>query len=111
MLHSALMEFAKANEGRHMMPLQYLVTFLLVAQEEGLSVQDYASRARVAKSVMSRHLLDIGDRTRTGEEGLGLVTSRPKFHNMREHEVLLTARGRALAERIDLIWRMSPRGE
>jgi DNA-binding MarR family transcriptional regulator len=106
-IHAMLKEFMIACEDRQMMPLQYLTSFLLVAQEEGLPVQDYAERARVSKSVMSRHLLDIGDRTRTGEPGLGLVTSRPKPMNLREHEVLLTPKGRALVGRMRHIWKMS----
>src|SRR5262245_42960712 len=81
---------------RKTMPLQYVTAFLLVAQEEGLSVSEYARRANVSVSVMSRHLLDIGDRTRRGEEGFGLVTARMRPENMREHEYVLTPKGRAL---------------
>jgi hypothetical protein len=55
------------------MPLQYVKAFLAVALEEGLGVGEYAQRAHVANSVMSRHLLDIGDRNRHMEEGFGLV--------------------------------------
>jgi DNA-binding MarR family transcriptional regulator len=82
------------------MPLQYLSAFLLVAGEEGLSVSEYARRAHVSISVMSRHLLDIGDRTRLGEEGLGLVTFRVRPENMREHEYLLTPKGKILWQQI-----------
>jgi DNA-binding MarR family transcriptional regulator len=78
------------------MPLQYLTSFLLVAMEEGLSVSEYAKRAGVSNSVMSRHLLDIGDRSRHGEEGFGLVTFRPRIENLREHEYTLTQKGRML---------------
>jgi hypothetical protein len=46
------------------MPLQYVISFLLVASDEGKSVSDYAEKAGVSLSVMSRHLLDIGDRIR-----------------------------------------------
>ena len=49
---------------RGTMPLQYVTAFMLVAEEEGLGVVDYAQRAGVSISVMSRHLLDIGDRDR-----------------------------------------------
>jgi hypothetical protein len=37
-------------------------------------VVDYAKRAGVSVSVMSRHLLDIGERNRHMEEGFRLVT-------------------------------------
>jgi DNA-binding MarR family transcriptional regulator len=45
---------------------------------------------------MSRHLLDIGDRSRHMEEGFGLVTYRPRPENLREHEYMLTPKGRIL---------------
>ena len=44
---------------RSAMPLQYITAFLQVANEEGLGVSDYAKRAGVSVSTMSRHLLDI----------------------------------------------------
>ena len=37
--------------------------FLLVALQEGLSVSEYAERAGISMSTMSRNLLDIGDRS------------------------------------------------
>jgi hypothetical protein len=43
-------------------------------QAHGLTVTEYAKRLRISKSTMSRHLLDIGDRNRKGERGMGLVT-------------------------------------
>lgn len=81
---------------RATMPLQYVTAFLLVAEEEGLSVVDYARRAGVSISVMSRHLLDIGDRNRNMEEGFGLVTYRSNPMELRKHEYMLTDKGRAL---------------
>ncbi len=81
---------------RATMPLQYVYAFLLVAEEEGLGVGEYAQRAGVSVSVMSRHLLDIGDRNRHMEEGFGLVTYRANPVNLRQHEYMLTDKGRAL---------------
>jgi hypothetical protein len=52
---------------------------------------------------MSRHLLDIGDRTRFGSEGFGLVTFRPRMENLREHEYLLTNKGKLLLDAITRI--------
>jgi tetratricopeptide (TPR) repeat protein len=85
------------SEFRKTMPVQYIDAFLLVVIEEGLSVNDYAERAGVSKSVMSRHLLDIGDFTRDHQPGFGLVTSRPHPFELRRHEILLTPVGRANA--------------
>lgn len=89
---------------RETMPLQYVWSFLLVAEEEGLSVSDYAKRAGVSKSVMSRHLLDIGDRDREMGDGFGLVTSRPNPMELRKHEYMLTDKGRAMLHRILRQW-------
>jgi len=86
------------------MPLQYATAFLLVAQNEGLGVGEYAERAGVSVSVMSRHLLDIGQRNRHMEEGFGLVTYRANPMELRRHEYTLTDRGRALAHQICRQW-------
>ena len=85
---------------RNTMPLQYVMTFLSVAYEEGLSVNDYAARANVSTSVMSRHLLDIGDRNRHMTEGFGLVSYRANPMELRKHEYHLTPKGKALAYEI-----------
>jgi hypothetical protein len=83
------------KELRRDIPAQYINSFALVAENEGLTVNEYAERSGVSKSVMSRHLLDIGDRFRDGKPGFGLVTSRPKIEDNRAHEVLLTERAGA----------------
>lgn len=85
---------------RPTMPLQYVVAFLLVAMEEGLGVSEYAQRAGVSLSVMSRHLLDIGERNRSMEEGFGLITSRQNPLELRKHEIFLTPKGRTLLHQI-----------
>jgi DNA-binding MarR family transcriptional regulator len=94
---NALMSFTRL---RSTMPLQYVMTFLLVAQEEGLSVVEYAERSGVSTSVMSRHLLDIGDRNRHMADGFGLVTYRANPMELRKHEYFLTSKGRALVHEI-----------
>jgi DNA-binding MarR family transcriptional regulator len=89
---------------RGTMPLQYVTAFLLVAEEEGLGVSDYARRAGVSLSVMSRHLLDIGERNRGMDEGFGLVTYRANPNELRKHEYMLTDKGRAVAHQILRQW-------
>jgi DNA-binding MarR family transcriptional regulator len=85
---------------RHTLPMQYMYAFLLVALDEGLGVMEYAKQAGVAQSVMSRHLLDLGDRSRYGGPGYGLVTTRPDPLNLRRHRVTLTDKGWEVAHRI-----------
>ncbi len=96
-LLTALQAFQKV---RHTMPLQYVVAFLLVATDEDKGVVDYAKRAGVSVSVMSRHLLDIGERNRHMEEGFGLVTYRANPLELRKHEYFLTDKGRALLHKL-----------
>jgi hypothetical protein len=45
---------------------------------------------------MSRHLLDIGDRDRNGNEGFGLVEQRVGLEDRRAHDVYLSTKARAL---------------
>jgi hypothetical protein len=85
---------------RGTMPMQYIVAFLLVAMEEGHGTSEYARRAGVSQSVMSRHLLDIGDRNRHMQEGFGLVTQRQDPLNLSRHQNMLTPKGRAIAHQI-----------
>ena len=101
-LFSALQGFTAI---RDTMPLQYVMSFLLVALDEGQSVNEYARRAGVGTTVMSRHLLDIGVRNRHMEPGFGLVDYRPNPMELRKHEYFLTPKGRALAHRILSMWR------
>ena len=89
------------EEFRRNIPATYIISFMLVIEEEGLSLNDYAERSGIEgspKSVMSRILLDVGDRRPLG---LGLVTSRPRPDG--PHAIILTAKGREMAERISEI--------
>jgi DNA-binding MarR family transcriptional regulator len=85
---------------RSTMPLQYVYTFLQVATEEGLGVTEYAASAGVSPTVMTRHLLDIGDRNRAGEEGFGLVTQERDRKDLRRHHARITPIGKALMNKI-----------
>jgi hypothetical protein len=84
------------SDERRTMPMQYVQSFLLVAEEEGLGATEYAQRADVSVSVMSRHLLDIGERDRYMEPGLGWVAFRLNPMELRKKEYFLTDKGRAL---------------
>jgi DNA-binding MarR family transcriptional regulator len=88
------------KEIRSTMPLQYVTAFLQVAGEEGLGVTEYAKRAGVSVTVMSRHLLDIGDRNRNMERGFGLVEYRANPLELRKHEYKLSDKGRLLLRKI-----------
>jgi DNA-binding MarR family transcriptional regulator len=92
-----LSELAKL---RPTMPLQQAIAFLLVAEDEGLGVGEYAQLANVSQSVMTRNLLDLGERNRNKGPGFGLLEQRMDPVNMRRHQTFLTPDGRALVRRL-----------
>lgn len=85
---------------RPTMPLQHLYTFLQVTMDEGCGVTEYAKKAGVSTTVMTRHLLDIGDRNRQREDGYGLVTQERDLQDLRRHNARVTPKGRALLSKI-----------
>jgi DNA-binding MarR family transcriptional regulator len=81
---------------RYNMTTRAVQVFLLVAEKEGLSVTEYAKRADIPITTVSRILIDMGERDRHYEEGAGLVESRDNPMNRREKQYYLTPKGRAL---------------
>ena len=81
---------------RGTMPARCIQAYLLVAQKEGLTVGEYAKRAGLSSTSMSRNLLDMGERDRNYEEGAGLVEGKENVLNRREKLYSLTPKGRAL---------------
>jgi DNA-binding MarR family transcriptional regulator len=90
------LETFKLISGR--MPLQYVITLLAVAGNEGKGVSDYAQMLGVNTTTMSRHLLDIGARNRQMEEGFGLVSYRANPMELRKHEYYLTPKGKQFVQ-------------
>jgi DNA-binding MarR family transcriptional regulator len=78
------------------MPAQYVMTFLRVVADEGKSVSDYATSAGISKAVMTRHLLDIGERARDHTEGMGLVYQKRDIHDLRINRTYATPQGRTM---------------
>ena len=81
-------------------PFPYMLTFLMVAVDEGKSVGAYARELNVNRFLMSWHIRCIGDRARNGRAGLGLVTTRRAHDYPARTAVFLTDKGRAIAERV-----------
>jgi DNA-binding MarR family transcriptional regulator len=90
-------------------PLSYVMSFLAVAEEEGLAVGDYAKRRGISPTVMTRNLLDIGDMNRQREEGLGLVTQERDLMDLRRHNSKVTPKGAGLADRVIAALKTVPR--
>lgn len=85
---------------RSQMPLRCLQAFLAVAVVPGRSVGYYANRCGLSMSTMSRNLLDLGERDRSGDPGLELVWSRDNPNEHRERQYFLTQQGRELLHKI-----------
>jgi DNA-binding MarR family transcriptional regulator len=82
------------------MPTGMASTFLRVAMNEGCSLKDVVELSGKPQSTMSRYLLDLGERDRTGKPGHGLVAWRIAPEELRRKEYRLTAKGKALLHRI-----------
>jgi DNA-binding MarR family transcriptional regulator len=80
-------------------PARCIQALFLVAHREGRSVADYAKLAEMPASTMSRNLLDIGERNRHMQAGLGLVVGKRNPENLRELEYSLTPKGRTLVRK------------
>jgi DNA-binding MarR family transcriptional regulator len=80
------------------MSLQNLHTFLRVASEEGKGVTEYADAAGVYKTVLTRHLQDLGDRNRHGEDGLGYLQQVRDRQDMRVNRAWITQKGAAFLD-------------
>ncbi|MGY3589387.1 hypothetical protein [Bradyrhizobium sp. USDA 4350] len=101
-----LKEFLK---DRPTMPAQYIMTCCLVGMEEGKGVTEYAALNEVSPTVMTRHLLDIGERNRAREEGFGWITQERDPNDLRRHHARITPKGKGIAHRILQILRNAPR--
>ena len=85
---------------RRTIPLQYALTFLTVALDEGKPVGTYAREMDVNRWVMTRIMQSIGDKTRGGGAGLGLVSIKRTTGYPTRTEVFLTEKGRAVAAQV-----------
>jgi DNA-binding MarR family transcriptional regulator len=99
-LKSALTALEPFKNLNSTMPLQYVTAFILIALDEGQSVTEYAKRAGVAPSVMTRHLADLGDVNRYHEAGFGLVEQETDLADRRYKKVRLSHKGKGVAAQI-----------
>jgi DNA-binding MarR family transcriptional regulator len=81
-------------------PLSYQLAFLLVAMEPGHGTVHYAKKLGMHQPVISRILLEIGQKSRAGGPGLGLVAAEIDPTDLRARRYFLTPSGRALLDQI-----------
>jgi DNA-binding MarR family transcriptional regulator len=85
------------------MSMRVVSMFLIVAQEDGLTVSELARRCDVRKTVASRYLSDLGLVDRHGRPGLGLITMVQRVYgDRRQRHVHLTERGADIARQIQV---------
>ena len=77
--------------------------FLIVAQEDGLTVSELAKRCSVRKNIASRYLSDLGPVDRHGRPGLALITMVQRVYgDRRQRHVYLTERGLEITRQIQI---------
>jgi DNA-binding MarR family transcriptional regulator len=96
-LRLALQPFFK--ELKQTVPARSIEAVLLVAQYEGESMSDYARRAKMSTSSMSRNLLDLGPRDRYMRKGYGLLIRRENPNNPSHAQYFLSEKGKALLKK------------
>ncbi len=82
------------------LPIQYALSFLTLAQNEGLSMGELAQRLAIAQSSASRNIAALSDWHSFGKPGLGLVEAREDPRERRRKRVSLTAKGHAFVHRL-----------
>jgi DNA-binding MarR family transcriptional regulator len=100
-LTKALNEFAA--EARAVMPIRHLLVFLQIARStdsDGVSLQDLADSCDVSSAAITRIVQELGEFNRKAEPGLKLVEYNMHLADRRFKPVVLTKKGRALANRL-----------
>lgn len=82
------------------LPIQYALSFLTLAQNEGLSMGELAQRLAIAQSSASRNIAALSEWHSFGKPGLGLVEAREDPRERRRKLVSLTAKGHAFLHRL-----------
>jgi DNA-binding MarR family transcriptional regulator len=78
------------------MPIQYALSFLTIAEHEGLSMGDLAQRLAIAQSSASRNIAALSKWHSFGKKGHDLVEAREDPRERRRKIVTLTKSGRRL---------------
>jgi len=90
-------------------PASYIISFLTVAEKEGRPVGEYANEVCIYKAVMTRHLLDLGERDRDGGEGMNIIEQRRDKQDLRVNRTFINEKGAALLSTVRRVWEVSSR--
>jgi DNA-binding MarR family transcriptional regulator len=106
-LRLALEPFVALNPN---IPASYIISFLTVAEKEGRPVGEYANEVGLFKAVMTRHLLDLGERDRHGGEGLNIIEQKRDRQDLRINRTFISEKGAALLSKVRRAWEVSRKG-
>lgn len=82
------------------LPIQYALSFLTVARNEGMSIRDLSERLGIAQSSSSRNVAALSKWHSFGKAGLDLVQAVEDPRERRRKILTLTPAGQALADRL-----------
>jgi hypothetical protein len=88
-------------------PASYIVSFLAVAEKEGRPVSEYANELGIYKAVMTRHLLDLGERDRHGGVGMQVIAQKRDGQDLRVNRSFINEKGAALLSKVRRAWEVS----
>jgi DNA-binding MarR family transcriptional regulator len=105
-LRLALEPFVDLNPN---IPASYIISFLTVAEKEGRPVSGYATEVGLLKPVMTRHLLDLGERDRHGGEGMNVIEQRRDRQDLRIIRSFISEKGATLLSKVRRAWEVRKR--
>ncbi|GAA4254021.1 winged helix DNA-binding protein [Azospirillum formosense] len=85
------------------LPIQYALSFMTIAQNEGISIGELAERLGIAQSSASRNVAALSRWHSFGKAGLDLVQAQEDPRERRRKIVTLTDTGRAFLEELRAI--------
>lgn len=100
----AIKGFAEAldefTERRANIPTHQIAILCRLLNDEGKSQRYYADKWQLPRSTISRAMLDLGRKTRSGDPGLGLIEERANMEDLREQEIYVSSVGKALLRKV-----------
>ena len=106
-LRAAIEPFVALNPN---IPASYILSFLAVAEEEGRPVNEYATELGMFKAVMTRHLLDLGERDRRGGEGMNIIEQKRDRQDLRINRTFISEKGATLLSKVRRAWELTRKG-
>lgn len=91
------------------LPIQYALSFITIAQNEGMSIGELAERLGIAQSSASRNVAALSRWHSFGKAGFDLVQAQEDPRERRRKVVTLTEKGRGFIDSLRAIVSDAPR--